>query len=78
VEPHALPFPECPLAAPNARDLTGVSLREITGTVRARLSGTRGCTHLNDVLRFLRYVPALRRRARIRRTSLTRAVTARG
>jgi hypothetical protein len=59
VEPHALPFPECPLAAPNAQDLTGVSLHEITGTVRARLSGTRGCTHLNDVLRFLRYVPAL-------------------
>jgi hypothetical protein len=59
VEPRALPFPECPLALPHVPDLLGTSLHEITGTVRARLSGTRGCTHLNDVLRFLRYVPAL-------------------
>ncbi|GAB2982806.1 DUF2889 domain-containing protein [Amycolatopsis acidiphila] len=59
VTPHALPFPECPLAAPNARDLVGTSLREVSGTVRSRLSGTRGCTHLNDVLRFLRCVPVL-------------------
>jgi hypothetical protein len=59
VEPHTLPFPECPLAAPNATGLRGASLREITGAVKKRLSGTRGCTHLNDVLRFLRYVPAL-------------------
>jgi hypothetical protein len=40
-------------------ELTGASLRGITGAVRDRLSGTRGCTHLNEVLRFLRYVPAL-------------------
>jgi hypothetical protein len=59
VTPEALPFPECPLASPNARDLVGTSLGEITGTVKSRLSGTRGCTHLNDVLRFLRYVPTL-------------------
>jgi hypothetical protein len=59
VVPHALPFGECPLAAPNAADLTGVPLRQITGTVRERLAGTRSCTHLNDTLRFLRYVPAL-------------------
>jgi len=59
VVPHALPFGECPLAAPNAADLTGASLRDITGTVKERLAGTRGCTHLNDTLRFLRYVPAL-------------------
>jgi hypothetical protein len=37
----------------------GAPLRDITGTVRERLAGTRGCTHLNDTLRFLRYVPAL-------------------
>jgi hypothetical protein len=59
VVPHALPFGECPLAAPNAADLTGAPLRDITGTVKERLAGTRGCTHLNDTLRFLRYVPAL-------------------
>ena len=61
VVPHALPFSECPLAAPNAADLSGAQLSEITGTVKARLAGTRGCTHLNDTLRFLRYVPALAR-----------------
>jgi hypothetical protein len=59
VVPHALPFGECPLAAPNAADLLGARLTEITGTVRERLTGTRSCTHLNDTLRFLRYVPAL-------------------
>ena len=59
VVPHALPFGECSLAAPNAADLTGAPLRDITGTVKERLAGTRGCTHLNDTLRFLRYVPAL-------------------
>jgi hypothetical protein len=57
--PHALPFGECPLAAPNAADLAGASLRDVTATVRERLAGTRSCTHLNDTLRFLRYVPAL-------------------
>ena len=59
VVPHALPFGECPLAAPNAADLAGVSLRDVGGTVKERLAGTRSCTHLNDTLRFLRYVPAL-------------------
>jgi len=59
VVPHALPFAECPLAAPNANDLAGAQLSEITGAVRERLAGTRSCTHLNDTLRFLRYVPGL-------------------
>jgi hypothetical protein len=59
VVPHALPFGECSLAAPNAADLVGAPLGGVTGTVRERLAGTRGCTHLNDTLRFLRYVPAL-------------------
>jgi hypothetical protein len=59
VVPHALPFGECPLAAPNAADLAGASLRDVGGTVKERLAGTRSCTHLNDTLRFLRYVPAL-------------------
>jgi len=59
VVPHALPFGECPLAAPNAAGLTGAPLRDIAGAVKERLAGTRSCTHLNDTLRFLRYVPAL-------------------
>ena len=59
VVPHALPFGECPLAAPNSADLTGTSLRDVAATVKERLTGTRSCTHLNDTLRFLRYVPAL-------------------
>jgi hypothetical protein len=59
VVPHALPFGECPLAAANAAGLTGAPLRDIAGAVKERLAGTRSCTHLNDTLRFLRYVPAL-------------------
>jgi hypothetical protein len=59
VVPHSLPFGECSLAAPNAAGLSGTPLRDVTGTVRGQLAGTRGCTHLNDTLRFLRYVPAL-------------------
>jgi hypothetical protein len=59
VVPHALPFGECPLAAPNAADLAGASLRDVSATVKQRLAGSRSCTHLNDTLRFLRYVPAL-------------------
>ncbi|KIF66825.1 hypothetical protein HY68_33705 [Streptomyces sp. AcH 505] len=59
VRPRALPFPECPLAAPNAGALRGTSLDDIEASVKNRLSGTRGCTHLNDVLRFLRFVRPL-------------------
>jgi hypothetical protein len=59
VVPHALPFDECPLAAASASSLVGVSLRGVAATVREQLTGTRSCTHLNDTLRFLRYVPAM-------------------
>ena len=59
VEARALPFPECPLAAPNAQLLVGTSASDIESTVRSRLSGTMGCTHLNDVLRFLRFAGSL-------------------
>jgi hypothetical protein len=64
VEPRALPFPECPLAAPNAGSLRGTSLREIHRSVRDRLSGTAGCTHLSDTLRFLRFTEPLSRASR--------------
>jgi hypothetical protein len=59
VEPRALPFPECQLAAPNAQLLVGVPAAGIEGSVRSALGGTMGCTHLNDVLRFLRFAAAL-------------------
>lgn len=59
VTPRSLPFPECPLASPNARTLVGTPLTEIDGEVRSRLAGLAGCTHLNDVLRFLRFATAL-------------------
>jgi hypothetical protein len=59
VEPRALPFPECRLAAVNADLLIGLPAAVIEGSVRSALGGTMGCTHLNDVLRFLRFTAAL-------------------
>jgi hypothetical protein len=59
VEPLALPFAECPLAAGNAELLCGSSLSDINASVKSLLNGTMGCTHLNDVLRFLRFVGPL-------------------
>ena len=59
VEPRALPFPECPLVAPNARALQGSSVRDVHRSVRNLLSGTEGCTHLSDTLRFLRFTEPL-------------------
>jgi hypothetical protein len=59
VEPRSLPFPECPLASPNAKALVGTALPGIDGAVRTRLAGIAGCTHLNDVLRFLRFAQPL-------------------
>jgi Protein of unknown function (DUF2889) len=63
VEPRALPFPECRLAAPNAQLLVGLPVAGIEGSVRSTLTGTLGCTHLNDVLRFLRFAAALAKKA---------------
>jgi Protein of unknown function (DUF2889) len=59
VEPRALPFPECSLAAANAQLLVGTSTLDVESAVRSTLSGTMGCTHLNDVLRFLRFAGSL-------------------
>jgi hypothetical protein len=59
VEPRALPFPECSLAAANAQLLVGTSTSDVENVVRSRLSGTMGCTHLSDVLRFLRFAGSL-------------------
>jgi Protein of unknown function (DUF2889) len=58
-EPRALPFPDCVLAAAPAARLVGTPLTEATQTVADRLTSTDSCTHLNDTLRFLRFVPHL-------------------
>jgi hypothetical protein len=61
VQARALPFPECPLAAGYSGELVGMPLAEASRGVRNRLVGTHSCTHLNDTLRYLRFVPALGR-----------------
>jgi hypothetical protein len=62
VDPHVLPFQECPAAAPNAQRLLGTNLSDLRTQVLEILSGTLGCTHLNDVLRCLSDAPQLARR----------------
>jgi hypothetical protein len=52
-EPHVLPYPECPLAAPHVTALTGVTIPDLPRAVKDQLSGTISCTHLNDLLRSL-------------------------
>jgi hypothetical protein len=37
----------------------GLSTNDIESAVRSALSGTTGCTHLNDTLRFLRFAGRL-------------------
>lgn len=57
--PLVLPAPECPLAASQVSILEGVRLADLHSTVGEELAGTRGCTHLNDLLRSLVGVSAL-------------------
>ena len=59
VKPHILPYPECPSARQNVQDIVGTPLGELRQTTLERLSGDRGCTHLNDALRALAEVPVL-------------------
>jgi hypothetical protein len=51
--PRVLPFGECPLAAPNVKDLVGARVGELRSVVPERLRKERCCTHLNDLLRVL-------------------------
>jgi hypothetical protein len=51
--PRVLPFWECPLAAESVGDLLGLRAAELRQAVPLLLAGTRGCTHLNDLLRVL-------------------------
>jgi hypothetical protein len=57
--PRVLPYPECPLAAPNAPRLVGTSLRDFRTEVLSQLRSVDCCTHLNDGLRSLAEVPVL-------------------
>lgn len=57
--PRVLPFPECPAAATEASSLDGMPIGELPDRVRPTLTGIRGCTHLNDLLRALGAIPEL-------------------
>ena len=61
VDPRILPYGECLAATPNAELMLGVPLGDMRVRVLRTLSGTLGCTHLNDVLRSLADVPRLAR-----------------
>jgi hypothetical protein len=65
VDPRILPFDECPGAVANAAKMLGARLPDFRLEVLARLPGTLGCTHLNDVLRSLADAPALAARLRL-------------
>ncbi|MCW2524836.1 MAG: hypothetical protein JWO63_3171 [Frankiales bacterium] len=52
-QPRVLPFVECPQAADSGRRLEGMLVGGLRKQVRAELTGTGTCTHLNDQLREL-------------------------
>jgi hypothetical protein len=58
--PHVLPWQECPAAAASASRIIGRRAGDLRGYVRGSLLGTSTCTHLNDLLRSLDDVMALR------------------
>ena len=57
--PRILPYAECPGAAANVGRLVGEPLVSLRSEVLRILSGSAGCTHLNDALRALAEVPRL-------------------
>ena len=59
VEPHVLPWRECPAAAASGAQLIGTRIADIAPRVRAELVGTSTCTHLNSTLRSLADVDRL-------------------
>lgn len=59
VTPRVLPYRTCLAAPDTAKALIGRSSLEFRGMVIELLSGTRGCTHLNDMLRSLQDVAAV-------------------
>lgn len=58
-EAHALPWADCNSVVASSDELVGIRLGDCDQTVRTRLRGTAGCTHLNDSLRELDEVPGL-------------------
>ena len=58
-DPRVLPWVECPPAAASATRIGGMALADLRPVVRAELTGTTTCTHLNDQLRSLAGVRAL-------------------
>jgi Protein of unknown function (DUF2889) len=59
--PRVLPWQECPMAAASASRIVGQPVSSLRSFVRAALRGPSTCTHLNDLLRSLDDVVALRR-----------------
>jgi hypothetical protein len=59
VTAHALPWQDCNSVPETAAHLIGLRLGELETTVRTKLAGTAGCTHLNDTYRGLDAVPLL-------------------
>ncbi|HSV83290.1 MAG TPA: DUF2889 domain-containing protein [Ramlibacter sp.] len=57
--PHVLPFAECPGALNHLQALVGSPLKDLREDVLQTLARTKGCTHLNDVIRSLADVPGL-------------------
>jgi hypothetical protein len=60
---HVLPYVDCPGAVPSSHLLDGTPLHQLGATVRERLGGEVGCTHLNDALRSIADVDHLLRLA---------------
>jgi hypothetical protein len=58
--PRVLPWDECPMAAASASRLIGAPVADVRQLVRQSFSGTSTCTHLNDLLRSLESLVALR------------------
>lgn len=59
VQPGSLPFSTCLAAPATAAALTGRPIGAFGELAPALLAGTAGCTHLNEMLRSLRDVPAM-------------------
>lgn len=59
--PLILPYRECPGASVKASRMVGHKVVDFREDVLETLTGTLGCTHLNDVLRGLSDVPSLAR-----------------